>query len=108
MMRWPFGKDFSGMKSMGRPFLALFAEKDENNARNIVAGLQKCPGDVMAVQLPGEEHIIGAQGWNDIPTWELMFFDAWLKGDKHALELLRSDLHVRGGCADHKVFERHF
>jgi hypothetical protein len=36
-----------------------------------------------------------------VPTWEILFFNAWLKGDAQARELLAGDLHIRGGVDDH-------
>jgi hypothetical protein len=99
-LHWPFGKDMEGTRFLARPVLAVYSEKDENNARSIRLAAHTSRSPITAVILPGEGHLVGKQGWNDIPTWELLFFNAELKHDAKAQELLRGDLHVKGGAED--------
>jgi len=106
LMHWPFGKDMAGTRYISRPVLAVYSEKDENNARSIQLSARLSRVEFINVILPGEGHLVGKAGWNDIPTWELLFFNAQLKGDAKARELLRSDLHVKGGANDH-ITERY-
>jgi len=106
LMHWPFGKDMEGTRYISRPMLAVYSEKDDNNARSIRLAAHLSRVDSINVILPGEGHLVGKAGWNDIPTWELLFFNAQLKDDAKARELLRSDLHVKGGANDH-ITERY-
>lgn len=99
MGKYPFGEDFSGLRTMTKPYLAVYGGDDR--ADYVVATTARCGGETMAVVLPGEKHLLTKEAWNDVPTWEILFFDAWLKGDPKARELLASDLHVRGGVDDH-------
>lgn len=101
MMHWPFGKQMEGTRHLSRPVLALYSEKDETNARSIRLAARTSQSEITAVILPGEGHLVGKAGWNDIPAWELLFFDAHLRGDAKARALLREDLHVKGGADDH-------
>lgn len=98
MGKYPFGGDFAGLRTMTRPYLAVYGGDDRPDY--VVATTARCGGDTLAVVLPGEKHLLSKAAWNDVPTWEILFFDATLKGDKRAQELLAGDLHVRGGVDD--------
>ncbi|MBI2510436.1 MAG: hypothetical protein HYV96_00525 [Opitutae bacterium] len=99
MGKFPFGENFAGLRTMTKPYLALYGGDDR--ADYVVATTARCGGETMAVVLPGEKHLLSKDAWNDVPTWEILFFNAWLKNDAKARELLAGDLHVRGGVDDH-------
>ncbi len=101
----PFGKDWATLQGVRVPYLAVYAEADSNVPPDTVLGsIAQCSGDSTAVVLPGEKHILSQEAWTDVKTWELLFFDAWLKGDAKAQAALREDTRVRGGVADHKTY----
>jgi predicted dienelactone hydrolase len=99
MGKYPFGENFAGLRTMTKPYLALYGGDDR--ADYVVGTTAQCGGETMAVMLPGEKHLLTKEAWNDVPTWEILFFNAWLKGDAQARELLAGDLHIRGGVDDH-------
>ena len=106
-MKAPFGKDFSGLKTVTRPYLALYAEKDESvAAKDVEAHTAQCSGPTTAVLLPGEGHLLSQKAWNDVPTWEILFFNAWLKEDANARALLAGDLRVTGGVDARVTYRR--
>lgn len=97
--QFPFGKDMAGLRTMTKPYLAVYGGEDR--ADYVVDCTAHCGGETTAVILPGEKHLISKAAWEDVPTWEILFFDAWLKDDPRARELLAGDLRVRGGVDDH-------
>lgn len=106
-MKAPFGKDFSGLKTITRPYLALYAEKDESvAAKDVEAHTAQSSGPTTAVLLPGEGHLLSKAAWNDVPTWEILFFNAWLKDDAQARALLAGDLRVSGGVDERVTYRR--
>jgi len=62
-------------------------------------------GPTTAVMLDGEQHLVSNATSSDIRTWELLFFDAWLRDDATARQKLKSSTSVRGGVNDHKTFQ---
>lgn len=97
--QFPFGQDMTGLRTMTKPYLAVYGGDDR--AAYVVDCTAHCGGETMAVVLPGEKHLISKAAWEDVPTWEILFFNAWLKDDARARELLAGDLRVRGGVDDH-------
>jgi len=101
---WYFGEDHAGLRCVRRPFLALYAEKDTNvSPEGVVAGVHAMAGPTIAVMLDGETHLVSNATSSDIRTWEVLFFDAWLRGDAAARQKLKSGTSVRGGVNDHKT-----
>lgn len=94
----PFGKDFAGLRSVKTPYLAIYGGAD--NAQQVIAATAQCAGTTLAVELAEEKHLLSEAAWTDVPTWEILFFNAWLKDDARARELLGGELAVRGGVAD--------
>jgi predicted dienelactone hydrolase len=104
---WYFGQDFAGLRAMRVPFFAVYGEKDESvPAPSVEAAVGAMPGPATAVKLDGETHSLSNAANNDIYTWELLFFDAWLRGDPVAREKLATGTSVRGGVHDHRTITR--
>lgn len=104
---WPFGKDYAGLQAVEKPFLALYAEKDVNVLpAGVEAGVRQLSGPVVAVQLAGEQHLVSKSAWPDIHTWEVLFFNAWLRGDVEARRMLEAAQAVTAGVPDRKTFQR--
>lgn len=104
MGKFPFGENFAGLRTMTKPYLAVYGGDDR--AEYVLATTAQCGGEIMATVLPGEKHLLSKEAWNDVPTWEILFFNAWLKNDARARELLSGDLRVRGGVDDHVMLRR--
>jgi len=101
----PFGKDWAGLSSVKAPYLAVYAGEDKNVPPETVLGsIARCTGPRMAVCLDGEGHLLSDKAWKDVPTWEMIFWDAWLKDDPVAKSLLEADTSVEGGVNDHVTF----
>lgn len=96
--QFPFGQDMAGLRTMTKPYLAIYGGEDR--AAYVVDCTARCGSETLAVILPGEKHLISQAAWQDVPTWEILFFNAWLKDDARARELLAGDLRVRGGVDD--------
>jgi len=104
---WLFGKDFSGLKSVRLPFLALYGQKDKNvPPEGVEAGVRAMSGPTIAVMLDGETHLLSNAAEVETFTWEVLFFDAWLRGDARARQKLELGTTVRGGTSNHKTIQR--
>jgi dienelactone hydrolase len=103
---FPFTSDHSEMRYIDKPMLTIYGSADEITQPKYVLGASKqVQGPAYLVELRGEGHIYSPEGWADVQQWELMFFDAYLKGDKVALETLKSAESVEGGCEDFQHFD---
>ncbi len=101
---WYFGEDRAGLRGVTRPFLALYAEKDANvTPDGVETAVRAMPGSAMAVMLDGEKHVISNAASEDVRTWEILFFDTWLRDDAMARQKLEAGTSVRGGVHDHKT-----
>jgi predicted dienelactone hydrolase len=106
MDHWYFGEDHAGLRSVRRPFLGIYAEKDGNvPPEGVEAGVREMAGPTTAVMLDGERHLVSTAASSDICTWEVLFFDAWLRDDATARQKLKFGTSVRGGVNDHKTFQ---
>ncbi|MFT3784401.1 MAG: hypothetical protein QM790_20515 [Nibricoccus sp.] len=106
MDMWYFGEDHAGLRRVKRPFLAICGEKDVNvPPQGVAAGVREMAGPSAVIMLDGESHLVSDATSTDIRTWEILFFDAWLRDDATAREKLKSGTSIRGGVKDHKIFE---
>lgn len=104
MDMWYFGEDHAGLRRVKRPFLAIYGEKDTNvPPEGVVAAVREMAGPTIAVRLDGESHLVSEPANRDIRTWEILFFDAWLRDDATARQKLKAGTSVRGGINDHKT-----
>ena len=101
---WYFGEDRAGLRGVTRPFFALYAEKDVNVVpEGVEAAVRAMPTSATAVMLDGEKHVISDAAQKDVRTWEILFFNTWLRDDAMARQKLESGTSVRGGVEDHKT-----
>ncbi len=106
MDAWLFGEDYAGLRSVHVPFFAVYGGKDSNvPPGGVEAGVREMAGPAAAVMLDGETHRLSDAANSDVYTWEILFFDAWLRGDAGARRLLETGTSVRGGVNDHKTIE---
>jgi hypothetical protein len=103
----PFGKDYSGLKPVKIPFFAVYGEKDTNvRPETIVGAFSQLNCNATAIMLDGEKHILSGKVWSDVLTWELLFFDAWLRGNPDAKRQLMEGTSVQGGVDDHRTMQK--
>ncbi|MDR7267391.1 dienelactone hydrolase [Pelomonas saccharophila] len=87
---WNFGEDFAGLAAVKRPWFAVSGELDRNvPAADVLAAARAMGGPAWVVEMKGQTH-----GFNDAANaqtydWEAAFFDAHLRGDAAARDLLR-------------------
>lgn len=103
---WYFGPEHAGLRAVHAPFLAVYGQKDANVPPDGVEdGVRMLSGPATAVMLDGETHSLSDACRSDICTWELLFFDAWLRDDAGARRQLESGDSVRGGVIDHRTIQ---
>ena len=101
---WYFGEDHAGLRSVRTPFLAVYGEMDTNvPPEGVEASVRAMSGPATAVKLDGQTHKLYVASQSDVDTWEILFFDAWLKDDAAARRKLELGTSVRGGVGDHKT-----
>ena len=49
------------------------------------------------IELVAQAHVFEPSSWQDKEKWEMLFFNAYLKHDKQALERLEHGLSMHGG-----------
>jgi dienelactone hydrolase len=103
---WYFGRDYAGLRRVRVPFFAVYGQKDRNvPPAGVEAGVRALAGPAAAVMLDGETHRLSPAAPSDGYTWEILFFDTWLRGDAGARRKLYSGTSVRGGVNDHKTIQ---
>ena len=105
--RHPFGRDRSGLNGVTIPFMAICAEKDKSvPLETVLESLGQMSGTRSALCLANEEHLLSKSVWPDVNTWELLFFNAWLRNDAEARACIYGDKSVRGGGVETKIYQR--
>jgi hypothetical protein len=72
----------------------------------VEAAAKVVSGPVIAVRLEGEKHSSSDASRTDWMTWEVLAFDAWLRGDPAAKAKLEAATSVTGGVVDHVTIRR--
>ncbi|HWA25151.1 MAG TPA: hypothetical protein VG734_05700 [Lacunisphaera sp.] len=104
---WYFGEDHAGLRRVDRPFMAVYGADDSNvPPEGVEAALRAMGGPATAIMLDGEKHLVSDAAAGDIRTWEILFFNAWLRGDATARQQLAAASSVRGGVNDHVTIRR--
>lgn len=104
---WYFGEDHAGLHPVHAPFLAVYGSDDSNvPPEGVEAGIRALSGPATAIMLDGETHRLSKASRSDAHTWELLFFNAWLRGDATARRQLDLGTSVRGGVHDHRTIRR--
>ncbi|MEO3690204.1 alpha/beta hydrolase family protein [Roseateles paludis] len=97
---WFFGKDYAGLQSVKVPYFAIAGEKDESCPSSTVqASARRVGGPAWVVELAGASHNLGEGGSTaeaEARAWELVFFDAYLRGYAAARALLVPGNTVQG------------
>lgn len=97
---WNFGFDFAGLGAIKRPWFAVSGELDSNvPAANVLAAAQAMGGPAWVVEMQGQTHSFNEVANVETCAWEAAFFDAHLRDDGVARQLLRSRAHPAGAEA---------
>jgi len=82
---WHFGRDFSGLAQVKLPFFAAYAERYKSvDPDSVRAAVRQLSGPTWALELPGEGHMLSQPAERETYAWELLFFDAFLRGNAAA------------------------
>ena len=104
---WYFGEDHAGLRAIRKPVFLFYGGSDTNVPPEGVEDAAKAlSGPAMTVELDGEKHASADLGRTDWKTWEVLAFDAWLRGDPAAIETLATAAAVKGGMNDHVTVRR--
>jgi hypothetical protein len=104
---WVFGKDYVGLRPVQAPFMAVYGEADVSvSPTTVEAAVRAVSGPVYAVLLERETHSLTPATNSDVHTWELLFFDAWLRDNPDSRQLLARATSVRGGVSDRRTYFR--
>ena len=101
-----FGADNISLKNVTTPMLCLFGTKDESTLSSfILPATKQLSGSSYVVELVDQPHIFEPGSWEDKSNWELYFFDAYLKGNKNSLAILKNAKSMSGGNKDIQLFD---
>jgi pimeloyl-ACP methyl ester carboxylesterase len=103
---WPFGTNRAGLRQVRAPFFAVYGEKDRSVLPDgVETAVRQIAGPATALMLDGETHSFSNATISDYSTWQILFFDAWLRNNATARRQLETGTSVRGGVNDHKTIE---
>ena len=103
---WPFGTNRAGLRQIRAPFFAVYGEKDRSVLPDgVETAVRQIAGPATALMLDGETHSFSNATISDYSTWQILFFDAWLRDDANARRQLETGTSIRGGVNDHKTIE---
>ena len=93
---WFFGKDYAGLQSVKVPYFAIAGEKDTScPSPTVQASARRMGGPAWVVELAGASHNLG-DAESEARAWELVFWDAHLRGNAAARALLAPGNTVSG------------
>lgn len=102
-----FGPGYSNLADVKRPFFAVYGGSDTTVLpATVEAAIQVTGGTTAAVRLEGEEHLLSHNGYTDAFTYELLFFDAWLRDNPESMDQLYGTETVNGGATDKRTYTR--
>jgi hypothetical protein len=103
----PFGDDRKALAAVREPFFAVYGAADTTvTPATVESAVAKTGGSAFAVRMAGEGHLFSAPARMEGYTYEVVFFDAWLKDDARAMRLITGDLSVDGGVSDTRTYQR--
>jgi dienelactone hydrolase len=97
---WNFGDDYAGLAAVKRPWFAVSGEVDRNvPSASVLAAARALGGPAWVVEMKGQAHGMNEAADAEARGWEAAFFDAHLRGDAAARELLRPGADPAGPAA---------
>lgn len=101
-----FGDGNKSLANVHIPVMTLFGTKDDvTTPESILPATLQLSGERYVVELIDQPHVFIGGSWQDRDNWELLFFNAYLKGDSKAKELLREGASMAGGNMDKQWFD---
>lgn len=101
-----FGENNSGLAKITAPVLVVYGTLDEATpSSTILPALEQLSGPRFVIELVDQPHIFEGGSWMDLARWELLFLEAYLKGDTESLRLIRKAASVKDGNLDRQHFE---
>jgi len=70
----------------------------------VEAGVRVLGGPALAVRLDDEAHLLTDAAHRDVRTWELLFFNDWLRAAAAARRQLEECTTVTGGTSDRVTY----
>ena len=102
---FPFGSSNIGARGVDKPLLSIYATSDTVAPPSyLLAALRRTVGTTYAVSLGGAPHILRPNENVDAINWELLFFNAYLKGDYRSLSALNTVQSFQGAANDQQEF----
>lgn len=103
---YAFGPDNIELSQVDIPIISFFATKDESTLSSfILPAMKQLSGPTYVIELVDQPHVFEQGSWEDRDNWELLFFSAYLKGDKASLETLKTASSMKGGNEDIQHFD---
>ncbi len=103
---YAFGDENKGLSRVTNPVLSFYGTRDEaTTPESILPAMRHLSGPTYVVELVDQPHVFEGGSWQDRDNWELLFFNAYLKGDKTALDALQSGASMKGGNLDRQLFD---
>lgn len=101
-----FGDGNKSLSNVNIPVMTLFGTKDDvTTPESILPATLQLSGERYVVELIDQPHVFIGGSWQDRYNWELLFFNAYLKNDSEAKELLRKGASMAGGNMDKQWFD---
>ena len=102
----PFGSDYASLSGVRCPFFAVYAQNDTSVPKATVeAALPNLKGTCTGVMLFGETHSLTGPAYVEAQTYEILFFDAWLRDNQDSKDLLYSAMNVAGTVSEARTFQ---
>lgn len=104
---YPFGHDYAAMEKITCPVFAVYSEKDQSVPKPTVeTALHKVKGPCTMVMLKDMGHNLSDAANREAQTYEVLFFNAWLRDDKDAAALLYGEMSVDGGVDEQRTWQQ--
>ncbi len=101
-----FGPNNRDLDRVDVPMISFFGTADDvTTADFILPAMKKLSGPTYVVELVDQPHVFEGPSWEDRNAWELLFYAAYLKGDRTALETLMTAHSMKGGNEDIQLFD---
>ena len=101
-----FGPDNKDIDKVTVPIISFFGTNDDvTTSEFILPAMKKLSGPTYVVELVNQPHNFDGGSWEDRNAWELLFYEAYLKGDEEALETLKTARSMNGGNEDIQLFD---
>lgn len=103
---YAFGEHNNSLKNVTIPTISFVASKDDiTTPESIYPAMKLLNGPTYVIELVDQPHTFEGGSWEDRNSWELLFFNAYLKHDKTALVSLKRGLSMNGGNTDRQLME---